>query len=75
VTLMKCPAALNPRGSMQLGARVRYKTERGDRGDHRDMLTNRGDGRRWSDFEEGRTAVELGSAKSPTTWASRSLSK
>jgi hypothetical protein len=54
---------------------MKHKTERGDRGDHRDVLTNGGDGRRWSDFEEGRPAVELGSAKSPATWASRSSSK
>jgi hypothetical protein len=54
---------------------MKHKTERGDRGDHRDVLTNGGDGRRWSDFEEGRPAVEPGSAKSPATWASRSSSK
>jgi hypothetical protein len=37
------------------------------------MLTNGGDGRRWSDFEEGRPAVELGAAKLPATCASRGL--
>jgi hypothetical protein len=50
---------------------VGCKTQRGDRGDNRDMFTNGGDGQRWSDFEEGRPASELGSAKSPATWASR----
>jgi hypothetical protein len=34
---------------------VRCKTERGDQGDHDDVLTSVGDGRERSDFEEGRT--------------------
>jgi hypothetical protein len=45
--------ASNLWGFRQLGPWVRCKTERGDRGDHRDMLTNGGDRWRWPDFEEG----------------------
>jgi hypothetical protein len=49
------PGASNPRASEQLGAWVRCKTERGDRGDRDDVLTSGGDGREWPDFgEDGR---------------------
>jgi hypothetical protein len=44
----------NLRGSRQLGARPRHKTDRGGRGDLKDVLTTGGDRREWPDFKEGR---------------------
>jgi hypothetical protein len=41
---------------------MKPKTERGDRGDRIDVLTNSGDGRRWPDFEGQPPAGLCGSA-------------
>jgi hypothetical protein len=49
----------NRRGSRQLGARPRRKTDRGGRGDLKDVLTTGGDRREWPDFEEGRRRSTL----------------
>jgi hypothetical protein len=40
------PDASNPQGSGRVGARVRCKTERGDRGDNKGVLTGVEDGGR-----------------------------
>jgi hypothetical protein len=45
------PGASNHQGYKRRGTRMKHKTERGDRGDRIDVLTNGGDGRRWPDFE------------------------
>jgi hypothetical protein len=49
----------NRQGSRQLGARARRKTDRGERGDLKDVLTTGGDWREAPDLEEGRPAVVL----------------
>jgi hypothetical protein len=53
------PSVSNPRGSGQLGAWMRCKTERGDREDRDDVLTRVGDERERPDFGEGRRPVIL----------------
>jgi hypothetical protein len=59
------PDAANPQGSGRVGARVRCKTERGDRGDRKDVLTIDGDGRMWPDLKvNGGAAVRLGQGAS-----------
>jgi hypothetical protein len=66
------PGASNQQGSVQLAAWMRGKTERGDRGDRRDVLTNGGDRRRWTDFgEERRPAVICLHAVAVLQWPAR----
>jgi hypothetical protein len=50
----------NRRGSRQLGARPRRKTDRGERWDLKDVLITGGDRREAPDFEEGQPAVGHG---------------
>jgi hypothetical protein len=42
---------------------MEHKTERGDRGDRRDVLTNGGDKQRWPDFGEGQTVDQQTAAQ------------
>jgi hypothetical protein len=48
---------------------MKHKTERGDRGDCIDVLTNSGDGQRWPDFEEDSSDQPWGLARSPCNGA------
>jgi hypothetical protein len=53
---------------------MKPKTERGDRGDRIDVLTNSGDGRRWPDFEgQPRPVGELAGSGSAAVLASGAL--
>jgi hypothetical protein len=54
------------------GRRLGHGMERGERGDHRGMLTNSGDGRRWSDFGE---AIDDGRLDSGVGGAPAALGK
>jgi hypothetical protein len=53
---------------------VRHKTDRGKRGDRREVLTGVGDEGQRTDFGEVGPCVcgrlQLGAAKSPATWVS-----
>jgi hypothetical protein len=50
---------------------MKHKTQRGDRGDRINVLTNSGDGRRWPDFEEDGSGRPWGPARSPCNSAER----
>jgi hypothetical protein len=61
----RSPDASNRQCYKWRGTWVRHKTERGDWGDCRDVLTNGGDGRMWSDFEEDGGGRPWWPARSP----------